>query len=45
MNGGEHEISSGNSELAFFIAKYDNNANLFGKNRRETAPGQEILFP
>ena len=28
MNGGEHEISSGNSELAFFIAKYDNNANL-----------------
>lgn len=28
LNGGEHEISSGDSELAFFIAKYDNNGNL-----------------
>lgn len=28
MNGGNSEISSGDSELAFFIAKYDSNANL-----------------
>ncbi len=28
INGGNSEISSGDSELAFFIAKYDSNANL-----------------